>query len=76
MAAELARRYAAEAPRGEITLVIGAAAGEQAALGPALEAVDQLIDGGARPRAAAAAVAKLTGNGANRLYRESRSAGG
>jgi 16S rRNA (cytidine1402-2'-O)-methyltransferase len=69
-AAELAERYAREAPRGEITLVIGAAPTEDAAIGPAVEAMRELIDAGARPRAAASAVAKLTGLGANELYRE------
>jgi 16S rRNA (cytidine1402-2'-O)-methyltransferase len=69
-AAELARRYAGEAPRGEITLVIGAAPAREAALDPALEAVRELTRAGARPRAAASAVARLTGLAANELYRE------
>jgi 16S rRNA (cytidine1402-2'-O)-methyltransferase len=71
-ARELAKRWQAAPPRGEITLVVGAAAGEdQAARGAAIEAVHELIDAGARPRAAASAVARLTGLAANDLYRSS-----
>jgi 16S rRNA (cytidine1402-2'-O)-methyltransferase len=70
-AAELAARYAEEAPRGEVVLVIGgAAAGGDADLGPAVAAVRRLVDeAGARPRVAAAVVAQLTGTSANALYR-------
>jgi 16S rRNA (cytidine1402-2'-O)-methyltransferase len=69
-AAELAARYAAEAPRGEIVLVVGpapAGAGDEARAVAALEA---LVAAGARARPAAAVVAGLTGVAANRLYRE------
>jgi 16S rRNA (cytidine1402-2'-O)-methyltransferase len=71
-AADLAERYAVEAPRGEVAVVIGgavAAGGCDANLGPALEAVRRLVEAGAKPRAAAAVVAELTGVGANALYR-------
>ena len=70
-AAELAARYDSEPPRGEIVLVIGAAAGgpTDAAIAHALEAVERLVDAGAKPRPAAAVVAELTGVSANALYR-------
>jgi 16S rRNA (cytidine1402-2'-O)-methyltransferase len=71
-AAELAAHYTAQAPRGEIVLVIGApAAGSltQADREQALAALRALVDAGARARPAAAVVAKLTGVGANELYR-------
>jgi 16S rRNA (cytidine1402-2'-O)-methyltransferase len=70
-AASLAERYADEAPRGEVVLVIGGAAvGGEADLGPALGALRRLVeDAGARPRPAAAVVAELTGTSANALYR-------
>jgi len=67
-AAELAAHYAAQAPRGEIVLVVGAASASAAAREDALAALRQLVDAGARPRVAASAVAKLTGLGANDLY--------
>ena len=69
-AGSLAARYADEAPRGEVVLVIGAAAADEADLGPALAALRRLVDdAGARPRPAAAVVAQLTGTSANALYR-------
>jgi 16S rRNA (cytidine1402-2'-O)-methyltransferase len=70
-ASEVAARYAEQAPRGEVVLVIGAAAaGADADLGPALAAVRRLVDeAGARPRVAATVVAELTGTSANALYR-------
>jgi 16S rRNA (cytidine1402-2'-O)-methyltransferase len=69
-AAELAARYANEAPRGEVVLVVGAAAAGEADLGPALAALRRLVDdAGARPRPAASVVAELTGTSANALYR-------
>jgi 16S rRNA (cytidine1402-2'-O)-methyltransferase len=68
-AAELAARYADEAPRGEIVLVIGAAP-EPAGLDPrAVDAVRRLVEAGARARPAASVVADLTGAPANALYR-------
>jgi 16S rRNA (cytidine1402-2'-O)-methyltransferase len=70
-ASELAARYVDDAPRGEVVLVIGAAAaGGDADLGPAVAAVRRLVDeAGARPRVAATVVAELTGTSANALYR-------
>jgi 16S rRNA (cytidine1402-2'-O)-methyltransferase len=69
-AAALAARYADEPPRGEVVLVIGAAAGGEPDLGPALAALRRLVDdAGARSRPAAAVVAELTGTSANALYR-------
>jgi 16S rRNA (cytidine1402-2'-O)-methyltransferase len=68
-AASLAGRYAAEQPRGEIVVVIGAAPEEDADLGPALDALRRLVDAGAKARPAAAVVADLTGASANALYR-------
>ncbi|HET9094083.1 MAG TPA: 16S rRNA (cytidine(1402)-2'-O)-methyltransferase [Solirubrobacteraceae bacterium] len=67
---ELAERYAAEPPRGEVVLVVGPApAPARRDLGPALEAVRTLVDSGAKPRVAAHVVAGLTGTSANQLYR-------
>ncbi|HEV3379232.1 MAG TPA: 16S rRNA (cytidine(1402)-2'-O)-methyltransferase [Thermoleophilaceae bacterium] len=75
-ASELAERYADEAPRGEVVLVLGPAAAESAETagsGPAppagLDALRRLVEAGAKPRAAAAIVAELTGGKANELYR-------
>jgi 16S rRNA (cytidine1402-2'-O)-methyltransferase len=69
-ASELAARYAEQAPRGEVVLVVGAAAAGEADLGPALAALRRLVDdAGARARPAAAVVAELTGTSANALYR-------
>ncbi|HEY3960263.1 MAG TPA: 16S rRNA (cytidine(1402)-2'-O)-methyltransferase [Solirubrobacteraceae bacterium] len=67
--AELADRYEAQPPRGEIVLVVGAAAPGEPAREQALGALRELIAAGAKPRPAAAAVATLTGVGANELYR-------
>jgi 16S rRNA (cytidine1402-2'-O)-methyltransferase len=73
-AAELAKRFR-EPPKGEITLVLGAAprqraeeAGSDAA---ALAAVAELVDAGVARRRAAEVVARLTGVPRNRLYRGS-----
>ena len=68
-ARELAGRFAGEV-RGEVTLVVGATAGDAAEREGALAALRELVAAGARKRPAAAAVAKLTGVGANELYRE------
>lgn len=68
-AAQLAERYAREAPRGEVVLVIGGAPAEQAGLGEAVAALRRLVEAGARTRPAAGVVAELTGHGANALYR-------
>jgi 16S rRNA (cytidine1402-2'-O)-methyltransferase len=69
-ASELAARYAGEAPRGEVVLVVAPApAADEPDLGPALDALRRLIEAGAKPRPAAAVVAELTGVSANALYR-------
>jgi 16S rRNA (cytidine1402-2'-O)-methyltransferase len=68
-AAELAARYAAEEPRGEIVVVIGGASGEEADVGPALDALTRLVDAGAKARPAAGVVSDLTGVPANVLYK-------
>jgi 16S rRNA (cytidine1402-2'-O)-methyltransferase len=69
-AAEVAARYEAAPPKGEVALVVGpappAAGGD---LGPAVAALQRLIDAGAKPRPAATVVAELTGVPANELYR-------
>jgi 16S rRNA (cytidine1402-2'-O)-methyltransferase len=67
-AADLAARYGAQAPRGEIVIVVGPAPAVAADLGPALDALRRLVAAGAKPRAAAGVVAELTGAGANALY--------
>jgi len=69
-AAELALHYRENAARGEVVLVCGAAAPGELRREEALAAVRELIDAGAKARPAATAVAKLTGVGANELYRE------
>jgi 16S rRNA (cytidine1402-2'-O)-methyltransferase len=69
-AAELAAHYREHPPRGEVVLVVGAAPRESLAREQALAALRSLTEAGARPRRAATAVAKLTGLGANELYRE------
>jgi 16S rRNA (cytidine1402-2'-O)-methyltransferase len=69
-AAELAAHYRAEAARGEIVLVIGAAEPGSASREQALSALRELVAAGARARAAAGVLAGLTGLSANELYRE------
>jgi 16S rRNA (cytidine1402-2'-O)-methyltransferase len=69
-AAELAAHYAQGAVRGEIVLVVGAAAPGAASREDALAALRELIASGARARPAAGVVARLTGLAANELYRE------
>ena len=72
-AAELAEYYAENAPRGEVVLVIGVAglsSDDPTAHADALAALRVLVDAGARPRAAAKVVAKLTGVAVNELYRQ------
>jgi 16S rRNA (cytidine1402-2'-O)-methyltransferase len=69
-ASELATRYEKEPPRGEVALVVGPAPGRPAQdLDPAVDALRRLIESGAKPRSAAAAVAELTGLSANELYK-------
>jgi 16S rRNA (cytidine1402-2'-O)-methyltransferase len=69
-AAELAAHYGAHAARGEIVLVVGAAAARGGERSAALAALRELVAAGARGRAAAAVVGRLTGIGANELYGE------
>jgi 16S rRNA (cytidine1402-2'-O)-methyltransferase len=68
--AELARRFE-RGTRGEVVLVIGAAAGgpDEEQLGAAIDAVERLTEAGARRRAAAQVISSLTGLPVNRLYR-------
>jgi 16S rRNA (cytidine1402-2'-O)-methyltransferase len=68
-ASELAARYEAEEPRGEIVLVIGGAPEGSGELEGAVDALRRLVDAGARARPAATVVAELTGTSANALYR-------
>ncbi len=69
-AVELAEYYRQSPARGEVVLVVGAAAPEGTSLKDALAVLSDLIDAGAKARPAATAVAKLTGLRANDLYRE------
>lgn len=73
--AELAAYYAQSPPRGEIVLVLGAALPANADREEALAVLRALVEAGARARPAAGAVAKLTGLGANDLYRSLLSKG-
>jgi 16S rRNA (cytidine1402-2'-O)-methyltransferase len=68
-AAELAQRFERTAPRGEVALVIGAAPPKPPAPDEAIAALKELVAAGAKPRPAAAAVARLTGVPANHLYK-------
>lgn len=74
-ASELASRYEAEEPRGEIVVVVGPAAEGAAAEADAVEAVRKLVEAGARARPAAGVVAGLTGVPANTLYRAVKGGG-
>ena len=71
-AEELAAHYREHPARGEVVLVCAAATRAQAdGEGErALSALRELVAAGARPRAAAGAVARLTGLAANGLYRQ------
>lgn len=66
-AVELAVRFA-EPPKGEITLVVGAAEVEPGDEGEAAAAVAELVGVGVPRRRAAEVVARLTGVPRNRLY--------
>jgi 16S rRNA (cytidine1402-2'-O)-methyltransferase len=71
-AAELAARYEGAPPRGEVVLVVGPSAHAEvadSALVAAAEALEGLVEAGARARAAAAIVGRLTGTSANAVYR-------
>jgi 16S rRNA (cytidine1402-2'-O)-methyltransferase len=67
---ELAEHYSANPARGEVVLVLGAAAGGSAELAEALAALGEIVAAGAKARPAAAAVGRLTGLAPNELYRE------
>jgi 16S rRNA (cytidine1402-2'-O)-methyltransferase len=67
-ASELALRFGGGAVRGEIVLVIGAASAKEPEVEAAAAAVRELIAAGARPRAAAKVVARLSSVSANALY--------
>jgi 16S rRNA (cytidine1402-2'-O)-methyltransferase len=71
-AAEVATRFA-EAPKGEITVVLGPGAGalDADALGAAVQAVAELVAAGTPRKAAAEVVSRLTGVTRNELYRSS-----
>ena len=71
-AGELSASYetGAGATRGEVVLVIGAASPRRPGHEQAIAAVRELVAAGARSRQAARSVARLTGVGANELYRE------
>jgi 16S rRNA (cytidine1402-2'-O)-methyltransferase len=69
-AVELAEHYANDPPRGEVVLAIGAAEPGARQRDEALDALRELVAAGAKPRLGASVVAKLTGVGANELYRE------
>jgi len=71
-AGELAPRFRAHPPRGEVVLVCAPPArsehdGRREQTGAVLR---ELVDAGARPRLAAGALSRLTGIPANELYRE------
>ncbi len=68
-AAELAERYSAAAPKGEVVLVIGAAEVGSGDRAGAEQALRELVAAGAKPRPAATVIAGLTGLSANELYR-------
>jgi 16S rRNA (cytidine1402-2'-O)-methyltransferase len=72
-AVAVAARFA-EAPKGEVTLVVGGAIGTVAGegvRGDAVEAVAELVASGAPRRVAADVVARLSGLPRNELYRSS-----
>ena len=70
-AADVAERFR-EAPKGEVTLVLGAAAAtSRPDAGDAIAAVAELVGAGLPRRRAADLVARLTGAPRNKLYRDS-----
>jgi 16S rRNA (cytidine1402-2'-O)-methyltransferase len=68
-AGELAERYAAAEPKGEVVLVVGAAEAVAADEEAAVAAVRRLVEAGAKPRIAAGVVGELTGLAPNLLYK-------
>jgi 16S rRNA (cytidine1402-2'-O)-methyltransferase len=71
-ASELAQRFQ-EAPKGEVTVVIGAgsASPDSESLAAAVRAVADLVAAGTPRKVAAEVVSRLTGIGRNELYRSS-----
>ncbi|HLL92165.1 MAG TPA: 16S rRNA (cytidine(1402)-2'-O)-methyltransferase [Solirubrobacteraceae bacterium] len=69
-AAQLADYYRESGARGEVVIVVGAATAGEGRRPEALSAARELVAAGVRVRTAAAVVGKLTGVGANELYRE------
>jgi 16S rRNA (cytidine1402-2'-O)-methyltransferase len=69
-AAEVAKRFA-EPPKGEITLVVGAASAQEPDEDEAIAAVAELVAAGFSRKDAAGLVARLTGVPRNRLYKSS-----
>jgi 16S rRNA (cytidine1402-2'-O)-methyltransferase len=67
-AAEVAERFS-EAPKGEITLVLGPGRAGDTDASAAAEAVAELVASGVSRRRAAEVVSRLTGVGRNELYR-------
>jgi 16S rRNA (cytidine1402-2'-O)-methyltransferase len=68
-AGELAARYAADPPRGEIVLVVGPVDSiDQGVPDEAVAAFRELVDAGAKRRTAASVIARFTGASANDLY--------
>jgi 16S rRNA (cytidine1402-2'-O)-methyltransferase len=74
-ALELAGYYGERGVKGEVVLVVGAAAVGGAGREEALAAARELVGAGARARVAARVVSGLTGVGANELYGELIDAG-
>jgi len=68
-AGEVAEHYREAGARGEVVLVVGAAAAGQADHEAAIAALREIVAAGARARPAAAALSRLTGVPANELYR-------
>jgi 16S rRNA (cytidine1402-2'-O)-methyltransferase len=69
-AAELAAHYRENPALGEVVVVCDAAQPGRVASEDAVEVLRALVDAGAKARPAAAVLARLTGVGANALYRE------
>jgi 16S rRNA (cytidine1402-2'-O)-methyltransferase len=73
-ARELAARFAEQAPRGEVVLVVEQPRARAWQHDQAVQALEELVQAGARTRPAAGVVAALTGVPANELYRSLTSA--
>jgi 16S rRNA (cytidine1402-2'-O)-methyltransferase len=68
-AGDLAEHYATNEPKGEIVIVLGPSKDHKGPSQQALEAVEELVNAGAKRRTAAHVVGRLTGTSANELYR-------